>query len=89
MQRPVVSSAPALPSHLQEAEKQNRGLQQELAALREELRTREPGGGWPSACLPWSRSPTPDAQLPRGSHTASQGCGDESLFQTTTYPTTC
>ncbi|XP_053780093.1 serine/threonine-protein kinase MRCK gamma isoform X6 [Desmodus rotundus] len=38
-------------SHLQEAEKQNRGLQQELAALREELRTRGPGDTKPSNSL--------------------------------------
>lgn len=57
MQRPVVSSHLVLPSRLQEAEKQNRALQQELAALREELRTRGPGGEWPSARLSWSKSP--------------------------------
>ncbi|XP_053515218.1 serine/threonine-protein kinase MRCK gamma isoform X1 [Artibeus jamaicensis] len=38
-------------SRLQEAEKQNRGLQQELAALREELRTRGPGDAKPSNSL--------------------------------------
>lgn len=63
---------PVLPSHLQEAEKQNRGLQQELAALREELRTRGPGGEWPSAWLSWSKPPT-TASATKGSHTALQG----------------
>ncbi|XP_036909033.1 serine/threonine-protein kinase MRCK gamma isoform X4 [Sturnira hondurensis] len=38
-------------SHLQEVEKQNRGLQQELAALREELRTRGPGDAKPPNSL--------------------------------------
>lgn len=52
-----MSSHRLSPSHLQEAEKQNRGLQQELAALREELRTRGPGGEWPSTCLFWSSPP--------------------------------
>lgn len=38
-------------SHLQEAKKQNQSLQQELAALRDELRAHGPGGEWPSVCL--------------------------------------
>ena len=51
MQRPVASSCLVLPSCLQEVERQNQGLQQELATLREELRAHGPGGEWPSACL--------------------------------------
>lgn len=53
------------PSRLQEAEKQNQGLQQELAALREELRARGPGGEWLSARLSGS-GPPDQPQLPRG-----------------------
>lgn len=53
------------PSRLQEAEKQNQGLRQELAALREELRARGPGGEWLSACLSGS-GPLVQPQLPRG-----------------------
>lgn len=42
--RPVVSTHVVLPSRLQEAEKRHQALQQELAALREELRARGPAG---------------------------------------------
>lgn len=66
----VVSSRRS-PSRLQEAEKQNRGLQQELAALREELRTRGPGGEWPWARLSESKSPC--SLRYRGSLTAWRG----------------
>lgn len=68
------------PSRLQEAEKQNRCLQKELAALREELQARGPGGEGLSACLSWISPQAPALQLPRGSHTALQGSGDKSLF---------
>lgn len=51
---------PASPRRLQEAEKQSRALQQELAALREELRARGPGGKWPQhPCLGASAPPQP------------------------------
>lgn len=55
LQRPGVSHCPLPPSHLQETEKQNQALQQEVAELREELQARGPGG----ECLPWSQSPAP------------------------------
>lgn len=54
------------PSRLQEAEKQNQSLKQELAALREELRARGPGGGWPPACRSLSKSATPASWSPKG-----------------------
>lgn len=53
------------PSHLQEAEKQNRSLQEELVALREELRARRPGGEWLPACLAW-RSPQLQPHVTKG-----------------------
>lgn len=56
------------PSRLQEAEKQNQGLQKELAALREELQARWPGGEWPSACPSWSKSLTPASVTKRVPH---------------------
>lgn len=40
----MASTHAVLPSRLQEAEKRHQALQQELAALREELRVRGPPG---------------------------------------------
>lgn len=56
-QWPLTSPHPTL-SRLQEAQKQSQGLQQELAALREELAARGPGGRCSLACLSLSKAPT-------------------------------